>query len=233
MNWGSAASGFAQGFQNGNAMREQKKQRELQEAMQQARLEDMIKQRALQEEMQKQNFANLTKRQDWQESLDEYDRQYRIDRDMKLDDRYAGQQAFAKQQWQTEQGLASRALSDKKQDAIMGQLGDALNQARANRLNAARIGEIGARTAAIASGRMSPMGYQQTTEEDPLTGNKTITKMPLVPGMSPIGGVPSGGTAPALPAGVQQQLTQQMGANEAELLRRGYRKDPTTGKWVR
>lgn len=205
MNWGSAASGFAQGFQNGNAMREQKKQRELQEAMQQARLEDMIKQRALAEEMAKAQRAHLIA----MENNAVNGQLLQRDQLAAEQRRWEAGQAETARRFDAEQAAKAAATSATRMNGIYSSIGDMAQNAQNARLNAARIRKLDEEAKAIANGKGNPMGTQTTTAFDQ-DGNETVTKIPIRPGINGMGGG-------AMPPGIQQQFNQQMANNQQQI----------------
>lgn len=209
---------LAEGFQNGNAMREQKKQRELQEAMQQARLEDMIKQRALAEEMAKAQRAHFLAQENNAVNSQLLQREQLAAEQR----RWEASQAEGARRFDGEQAAKAAATSAMRMNGIYASIGDMAQNAQNARLNAARIRKLEEEAKAIANGKGTTTGYQQTTEEDPLTGNKTVMKIPISAGINGMGGgvVPPGGSplgGRQLPPGVQQQFGQQMVNNQQQI----------------
>lgn len=161
MNFGYAASGFLDGLERGYAMRDRKKQRELQKERDAFDMEQRLTQQALAREALAFQRAQAT-----QAATDrETDRGYRAGRDQVLDERWAATLEKEKREFDAREAAAAAERSRLMQGQIMGQLQSGIDAYRARPREQAETERImaqaealRAKSAALAGGTEQPAG---------------------------------------------------------------------------
>lgn len=195
MNWGSASNGFLDGFERGTAMRERRKQRELQAAAQEFEKEQQLRNAKLREEQ----FAADNARFERQFALQEkafgeqafdnaWGREFKLGQANRADALQEEKLKFLREE-------AEREARAKHGQQIMGQLQSAMTAYNEKPQQQAKLDLIQAQTEALRAKAAGIAGGE--------------AGVGAAPGQAPMGALPMGGLDPAIIAKRQQLLNTE------------------------